>query len=75
MSPMDLTINVDLGKRCKKCRKPGAVNDTGLCMGCISKKIPKVRRCRLCGCTEARACPGGCYWFEPDLCSRCAGIL
>ncbi|MBE3130604.1 MAG: hypothetical protein IMZ54_07790 [Acidobacteria bacterium] len=33
------------------------------------------RRCRSCGCTEARACPGGCYWFEPDLCSRCAGVL
>ncbi|MEW6573161.1 MAG: hypothetical protein AB1374_05960 [Bacillota bacterium] len=28
--------------------------------------------CRICGCTDERACPGGCYWVEPDLCSRCA---
>ena len=32
-------------------------------------------RCRSCGCTDARACPGGCYWVEPDLCSACAGPL
>ena len=28
--------------------------------------------CRVCGCTDAEACPGGCIWAEPDLCSRCA---
>ena len=28
--------------------------------------------CRVCGCTEDNACPGGCYWIEPDLCSACA---
>lgn len=27
--------------------------------------------CRVCGCTEDRACPGGCWWVEPDLCSAC----
>jgi hypothetical protein len=27
--------------------------------------------CRVCGCTDDRACPGGCSWAEPDLCSRC----
>lgn len=31
--------------------------------------------CRFCGCTNNRACPGGCGWVEPDLCSMCAGIL
>jgi hypothetical protein len=25
----------------------------------------------VCGCTQERACPGGCYWLEPDLCSSC----
>lgn len=30
--------------------------------------------CRVCGCTDDMACPGGCYWVEPDLCSRCAGV-
>lgn len=29
--------------------------------------------CRVCGCTDERACPGGCTWVEPDLCSRCTG--
>lgn len=27
--------------------------------------------CRRCGCTDDRACPGGCYWVEPNLCSAC----
>lgn len=27
--------------------------------------------CRVCGCTEMRACPGGCLWVEHNLCSRC----
>lgn len=27
--------------------------------------------CRVCGCTDDRACPGGCCWVEPDLCSAC----
>ena len=28
--------------------------------------------CRVCGCTDEKACAGGCAWFEPDLCSLCA---
>jgi hypothetical protein len=28
--------------------------------------------CRVCGCDDLHACPGGCIWAEPDLCSRCA---
>lgn len=28
-------------------------------------------RCRICGCTDDNACPGGCYWVEEDLCSEC----
>lgn len=30
------------------------------------------RTCRGCGCTDLRACPGGCYWVRPDFCSACA---
>jgi hypothetical protein len=38
-----------------------------------------VARCRLCGCTEERACPGGCGWvLAPKqmghLCSACAAF-
>lgn len=29
--------------------------------------------CRGCGCTDSCACPGGCWWVEPDLCSACVG--
>lgn len=32
-----------------------------------------IRACRECGCTDEDACPGGCAWIEPDLCSQCAG--
>jgi hypothetical protein len=33
-------------------------------------------QCRMCGCTDSHACPGGCYWVEDpldigDLCSQC----
>ena len=34
----------------------------------------RVRRCRICGCTQNRACMtqyGPCYWVEYDLCSAC----
>lgn len=31
-------------------------------------------RCRICGCTEDRACPGGCYWTDVDACSRCVPV-
>lgn len=36
--------------------------------------------CRVCGCTEERACDGGCWWV-PDplelgpLCSSCLPVL
>lgn len=28
--------------------------------------------CRFCGCTDLQACPEGCYWVKPGLCSACA---
>ena len=27
----------------------------------------KSNPCRLCGCTDDRACPGGCYWYEDGV--------
>ena len=27
--------------------------------------------CLGCGCCAHRACPGGCVWATPTLCSRC----
>ena len=33
--------------------------------------------CRICGCDDSHACPGGCYWVQTDLCSACVqeGLL
>lgn len=39
--------------------------------GRSSCKPPVVWKCRKCGCTNSRACPGGCSWVAPNLCSRC----
>jgi hypothetical protein len=29
--------------------------------------------CRRCGCSETRACSGGCIWANDNFCSRCIG--
>lgn len=34
-----------------------------------------VQKCRVCGCTDFNACPGGCWWVEADLCSACADTV
>lgn len=34
-----------------------------------------VRSCRLCGCTDNRACPGGCSWASERLCSACVPTI
>jgi hypothetical protein len=41
--------------------------------GGVRHRVRIPRRCRKCGCTQERACPGGCSWVAWDLCSRCAG--
>jgi len=35
------------------------------------KQRRDLRSCRICGCTQDDACPGGCYWVDEDLCSAC----
>ncbi len=34
-----------------------------------------VTKCRVCGCTDDRACAGGCYWIQSRLCSTCLGAV
>lgn len=29
--------------------------------------------CRGCGCSDAIACEGGCWWVARGLCNRCIG--
>lgn len=40
-------------------------------LGIFEKKVPGV--CRVCGCTDGQACPGGCEWADENetICSRC----
>ncbi len=37
----------------------------------IRRSHDGVARCRVCGCTQDRACPDGCCWIDADLCSSC----
>lgn len=32
-------------------------------------------KCMYCGCTDTQACPGGCWWAEPEICSTCSARL
>lgn len=32
-------------------------------------------KCRICGCTDERACPLGCAWASADLCDLCAKFI
>lgn len=33
--------------------------------------------CKVCGCTDEQACPGGCYWVDTkhSVCSACYGNI
>lgn len=35
------------------------------------ERVAAEQVCRVCGCTQQNACPGGCSWVEEDLCSSC----
>lgn len=40
----------------------------------IDVTLEMIRTCRVCGCTDERACLGGCWWLDDqdDVCSSCA---
>lgn len=46
----------------------------------MSAKAKAERQCVQCGCTDSKACPGGCSWVEEHpatptgVCSTCAGV-
>ena len=40
----------------------------------LADRVGEIRKCRVCGCTDFKACEGGCYWVEDDLCSKCAEV-
>lgn len=81
----EISTKGDVMKRfiCTSCGKfsyssaslENARNNKCIYPGCGGTLIPadENQKCRVCGCTWDHACPGGCYWVEPDLCSKCAG--
>lgn len=40
-----------------------------------AQQTKRARRCRDCKCTNAKACGGGCCWWLPDFCCKCAHKL
>lgn len=38
-------------------------------------ELPDETACRECGCSDSLACPDGCGWAQPDLCTTCAREL
>ena len=63
-----LELALEYEKRSSQPRK-GIIQGIERRMRKVKKESP--RKCRVCGCTDNKACPGGCYWVEDDLCSRC----
>ena len=37
----------------------------------MTNKEDRKQKCKVCGCTEDKACKGGCEWVRFDLCSGC----
>ena len=64
-----------LGDRCKMEEEPLSPEDETERIVKLNTDVPPDRKCRVCGCTQDHACPGGCYWVEEDLCSACAEEL
>ncbi|HEX8249016.1 MAG TPA: hypothetical protein VF599_12635 [Pyrinomonadaceae bacterium] len=59
-----IDVNQDSIK-CQKCSRVVTAGADGTCPGC-NELI-----CVVCGCTTSHACPGGCYWTQPGVCSQC----
>jgi hypothetical protein len=63
---------------CGACGHPGERHEAGgRCSNCWCSALARRTdpRCRRCWCTETEACVGGCYWVEPDLCSKCIRVM
>jgi hypothetical protein len=43
----------------------------------ISLGGPQAGVCRFCGCDDAHACEGGCFWVDGErtVCSGCVDLL
>ena len=43
----------------------------------FARVVPSPGTCMVCGCTDDRACPGGCSWVDErqTICSACTESL
>ena len=64
MNPPGLTFGA-------KPETPGLIGSLLLLSLGVFDEADLSRACRICGCTELAACPGGCAWAEHDLCTAC----
>jgi len=72
----EFTINIDLDKKCTRCKKPGATTAGGLCLECVAKGIKEgkydhiIRRQRgVLGLVEDAANA------EVRQCARCRNVF
>lgn len=83
-----INTKTDFHFHCESCNGVTVCADCGIDLDCAcpecggmmkdeneDEPLFDVVRCRECGCTWDNACPGGCYWVEEDLCSRCAAKI
>jgi hypothetical protein len=75
--PRSLEVDVSCSEGCKDeafsedlVRRVTAIAAAGLAQFAGLRAF--VQTCRVCGCTDAHACAGGCSWATPSLCSACA---
>ncbi len=55
------------------CRSIEVLGDPPPWKTCLDCAYPLLRVCINCGCSEERACEGGCAWSsdDPSYCTRC----
>lgn len=63
LSAIDLDLSNQYCKALPKCKENPELVKDGECRACLltwlAESSEDVRACRVCGCTDERACPGG----------------
>lgn len=66
-----------LNARCPRCRSRNVSESVDKVSIAVTGNRPRKREgfCRVCGCSQLDACPAGCGWAEPNLCTVCAKVV
>lgn len=67
--PMVILLTCDMEPELMYGMASNLCTDVNDLLETVKSIAASIRRCRVCGCTDDNACPGGCYWVEDDLCS------